>query len=218
MRKFLVFAVFAVLAIFPTGALANQIDKTKSTVGCTGASVMFVHFTSYDYRYGIDNHVAVDGREVAFKHVPAGADLSRPIVITYPAPKDTASHVVVVRSNWATGHDSFTGTISNCTKPAPTPPAPPASHPSPPPISNVVNVTTVVNVTVTSGPAAGATTICPCPSKPAVKHRKIKHRRHCRSIKVARYRKVWFSGRDCCGRLVRWYTYKKVYRHPRVCV
>jgi hypothetical protein len=218
MRKSLVFAVFAVLAIFPTGALANQIDKTKSTVGCTGASVMFVHFASYDYRYGIDNHVAIDGREVAFKHVQAGADLSRPIAITYPAPKDAASHVVVVRSNWATGHDSLSGTISNCTKPTP---VPPASHPSPPPSSsvvNIVNVTTVVNVTVTSGPAAGATTICPCPSKPVVKHRKIKHRRHCRSIKVARYRKVWFSGRDCCGRLVRWYKYKKVYRHARVCV
>jgi hypothetical protein len=65
---------------------------------------------------------------------------------------------------------------------------------------------------VVTAPAPAAC-VCPAPVAPAPQ---AKHR--CKRIRVTRYRKVWHHGRDCCGRTVRWYTYKKVHRHRRVCV
>jgi hypothetical protein len=73
-------------------------------------------------------------------------------------------------------------------------------------VNNTTNVTNVI-----SAPAAPVACQCPAPPAPKAQHR-------CRSIHVTRYRKVWHRGRDCCGRTVRWYTYKKVHAKRRVCV
>jgi hypothetical protein len=122
-------------------------------------------------------------------------------------------------------------------KPAPHPtpkPTPPPPKPAPAPAPNststsssssnstsssttVVNVTNVTNVSTNvtvSAPASAPACLCPAP----VVHRRAHARRHCRAIRVVRYRKVWHHGRDCCGRRVSWYTYKKIRRHRRVCV
>jgi hypothetical protein len=112
--------------------------------------------------------------------------------------------------------------------PKPTPPPPPKPAPAPSSTANsnstssstststttvvVNNTTNVVNNVTVSAPAPASACACPAP---VVKHRRA-HR--CRIIRVARYRKVWHHGRDCCGRRVSWYTYKKVHRKRRVCV
>jgi hypothetical protein len=123
-------------------AFAHHINKTKSGADCTHAWVTFESFSSYDYRWGIDNRVSIDDRQVAFRHVTPqefGGGSSKTIGIPYPAPKDMRTHVVSVRANWATGSDSFTDTINGCTPPEPpeppkppTPPTPPTPPPTPP--------------------------------------------------------------------------------------
>lgn len=122
-------------------------------------------------------------------------------------------------------HTCQGGHNCNTTPPAPTPPPP-----APPPVvapptttttNTTVNVTTNVINTVTAPTPASAPVVCNtgCAAGPppaTVVHHK-KHKR-CRTIRVKRYRKVWHSGYNNCGKLVRWYTYKKVIRKRRVCV
>lgn len=115
----------------------------------------------------------------------------------------------------------------NCNTTTPPPPTtPPVTTPPAPPVvappstttttSTTVNVTYVTVQAPASVPAACSVACAAAPPVVTVVRDKIK-RRHCRRIRVKHYRKVWHSGYNNCGKLVRWYVYKKVVRKRRVC-
>jgi hypothetical protein len=103
--------------------------------------------------------------------------------------------------------------------PAPAPPAPSSSDSSSTSTSTSNSTSTVnvgINVNAQSAPVAAP---CPgaCPAPPAAAP-PVATVKRCKTIRVKRYRKVWHTGRNRCGDLVRWYTYKKVRVKRRVCV
>lgn len=120
MRYLTILVALIAAAAFPAAASAHHIDKTHSSVSCTKATVTFTDFTSYDARWGADVKINIDDHQVAFQHVtPDELRSGKPITILYPAPQDTVTHTVTVNANWATGHDSFADTVSNCCPPPP---------------------------------------------------------------------------------------------------